>query len=38
MNRFEYVSDEYAGVNIEHIIGNGLFRLTSFTRKLKLRQ
>lgn len=38
MNRFEYVSDKYAGFNIEHNIGNGLFRLTPLTRKLKFRQ
>ena len=37
MNRFEYLSDAYAGINIEHNIGNGLFRLLP-TRKLKLRQ
>lgn len=38
MNRFEFVSDRYAGFNIEHTMGNGIFRLTSVTRKLKLRQ
>ncbi len=37
MNRFEYLSDAFAGINIEHNIGNGLFRLLP-TRKLKLRQ
>lgn len=38
MNRFEYVSDKYAGFNIEHNIGNGLFRFIPLTRKLKFRQ
>ncbi len=37
MNRFEYISDRYAGINFEHNVGNGLFRLLP-TRKLKLRQ
>ena len=38
MSRFEYLSDKYAGVNIEHNIGSGIFRFTSLTRKLKWRQ
>jgi len=38
MNRFEYISDQYAGVNVEHNIGNGIFRLIPITRKLKFRQ
>ncbi len=38
MNRFEYLSDKYAGINIEHNIGSGLFRFNPFTRKLKWRQ
>ncbi|NOT92728.1 DUF5686 and carboxypeptidase-like regulatory domain-containing protein [Ferruginibacter sp.] len=38
MNRFEYLSDKYAGVNVEHNIGSGLFRFIPLTRKLKLRQ
>lgn len=38
MNRFEYISDRYAGVNVEHNIGNGVFRLFGPTRKLKFRQ
>jgi hypothetical protein len=38
MNRFEYVSDRYAGFNVEHNIGNGLFRYIPITRKLKFRQ
>jgi hypothetical protein len=38
MNRFEYLSDEYAGINVEHNIGTGMFRLFGPSRKLKLRQ
>ncbi len=38
MNRFEYLSDKYAGVNLEHNIGSGLFRFIPLTRKLKWRQ
>ncbi len=35
MNRWEFVHDEYAGINFEHNIGNGIFRL--FPR-LRFRQ
>lgn len=38
MNRFEYLSDQYAGINVEHNVGSGLFRFTPLTRKLKWRQ
>jgi hypothetical protein len=38
MNRFEYLTDQYAGFNLEHNIGSGLFRYTKLTRKMKLRQ
>lgn len=38
MNRFEYLSDQYAGINLEHNIGSGLFRFIPLTRKLKWRQ
>ncbi len=38
MYRFEYLSDAYAGVNIEHNIGSGLFRFIPITRKFKWRQ
>lgn len=38
MNRFEYVSDQYAGLNLEHNFGSGIFRFTPLTRKLKWRQ
>ena len=35
MNKYEFIGDKYVGVNIEHNIGNGLFR---FIPKLKFRQ
>lgn len=38
MNRFEYVTDRYAGFTLEHNVGSGLFRYMALTRKLKLRQ
>ena len=38
MNRYEYLHDQYAGINVEHNIGNGLFRFIPLTRKLKFRQ
>ena len=38
MSRFEYLTDRYAGFNIEHNIGSGLFRYIKLTRKAKFRQ
>lgn len=38
MYRFEYLTDQYTGINIQHDIGSGLFRYIGPTRKLKLRQ
>jgi hypothetical protein len=38
MNRYEYITDRYAGVIFEHNIGNGIFRLIPPTRILKFRQ
>ncbi len=38
MNRYEYIHDRYSGFNIEHNVGNGLFRFLPLTRKLKFRQ
>jgi len=38
MNRYEFVHDRYAGFNVEHNFGNGLFRFIPITRKLKFRQ
>ncbi|HEX5653815.1 MAG TPA: DUF5686 family protein [Chitinophagaceae bacterium] len=35
MNRWEFVHDKYAGLNVEHNIGNGIFRLFP---KLRFRQ
>ena len=35
MNRYEFVHDRFAGVNYEHNIGNGIFRLLP---RLKFRQ
>ena len=35
MNKYEFIHDKYAGINFEHNIGNGIFRLFP---KLKLRQ
>ncbi|WP_143309866.1 DUF5686 family protein [Chitinophaga vietnamensis] len=38
MNRFEFISDQYAGFNIEHTIGNGIFGYIPLIKKLKWRQ
>jgi hypothetical protein len=38
MNKYQYIADRYAGMSLEHNIGNGLFRFIPFTRKLKFRQ
>ena len=38
MNRFEYLFDTYAGMNIEHNFGSGIFRLIPQNKKLKFRQ
>ena len=38
MKRFEFIGDQYAGFNVEHNIGAGLFRFIPVTRKMKLRQ
>jgi len=35
MNRWEFIHDQYAGINFEHNVGNGIFRLFP---KLRLRQ
>ncbi|MBC7949041.1 MAG: carboxypeptidase-like regulatory domain-containing protein [Chitinophagaceae bacterium] len=35
MNRFEFIHDKYAGINFEHNVGHGIFRLLP---KLKFRQ
>ncbi len=38
MNRYEFITDRYAGFTIEHNIGNGLFSYFGPTRRLKWRQ
>lgn len=38
MQRFEYLADQYAGFNVEHNFGPGLFKYNTLTRKLKFRQ
>jgi len=38
MNRFEYIADQYAGLNIEHNFGSGVFRLLPINKYLKFRQ
>ena len=38
MNKYEFISDRYAGINVEHNFGNGIFRYFGPTRKLKFRQ
>ncbi len=38
MERYEYVFDRYAGLNIEHNLGTGLFRFIPQNKKLKWRQ
>jgi hypothetical protein len=38
MNRFEFLSDQYAGVNLEHNIGGGVFNYIPYLNKLKMRQ
>jgi hypothetical protein len=38
MNRFEYISDRYAGVNIEHNLEKKFINLVPFMRKTNMRQ
>ena len=38
MNQFEYLSDEFAGFNMEHSIGGGIFKYIPLIKKLKFRQ
>jgi hypothetical protein len=38
MNRFEFISDTYAGFMFEHNIGGGLFNYVPLLKKVKLRQ
>ncbi len=38
MNRYEYLHDQFAGINFEHNIGNGVFGFIPLLKKLKFRQ
>ncbi|WP_341834284.1 DUF5686 family protein [Chitinophaga pollutisoli] len=38
MNRYEFISDQYAGFNLEHTLGSGIFNYIPLVRKLKFRQ
>lgn len=38
MNRFEYISDKYAGINIEHNLEKKFINLLPFMRKSNMRQ
>jgi hypothetical protein len=38
MNRYEYLHDQFAGINFEHNIGNGIFRFIPLLQKFKFRQ
>jgi hypothetical protein len=38
MNNYEFISDQYAGFNIEHTVGGGVFNYVPLLKKLKLRQ
>ncbi|MBS1654425.1 MAG: carboxypeptidase-like regulatory domain-containing protein [Bacteroidetes bacterium] len=38
MNKYEYIHDQFLGINIEHNFGAGIFRFIPITRKMKLRQ
>jgi len=38
MNTYEFVSDQYAGFNIEHNIGGGIFNRIPLLKQLKFRQ
>lgn len=38
MNRFEFISDTYAGFMFEHNIGGGVFNYIPLLKKVKLRQ
>jgi len=38
MNRYEFISDQYVGFNIEHSMGGGLFTYIPLLKKTKFRQ
>jgi hypothetical protein len=38
MNKYEFISNEYAGISLEHNIGGGIFNYIPVLKKAKLRQ
>lgn len=38
MNQYEFLSDQYVGLNLEHSLGNGVFGYIPLIKKLKFRQ
>lgn len=38
MNTYEFISDQYAGFNVEHDLGGGIFNRIPLLKKLKFRQ
>jgi hypothetical protein len=38
MNNYEYLADEYAGINLQHSLGGGIFPYIPLVKKLKFRQ
>ena len=38
MNNYEFISDQYAGINLEHNIGGGVFNYIPLLKRLKMRQ
>lgn len=38
MNRYEFISDQYAGIMLDHSIGGGIFNYIPGVKRLKLRQ
>lgn len=38
MNQYEFLSDQYVGVMLEHSLGGGLFNYIPLLKKIKLRQ
>ncbi|MCB0696050.1 MAG: carboxypeptidase-like regulatory domain-containing protein [Chitinophagaceae bacterium] len=38
MNQYEFLSDQYIGINLEHSLGGGLLKYIPLVKKLKFRQ
>jgi len=38
MNQYEFLSDQYVGLNLEHSLGSGIFGYIPLIKKLKFRQ